>query len=157
MNVKSAFLVLLALPVLATGCASIVDGGRKSVKIDSNPEGAKVTIVNRAGKEICTRTTPATVSLNRSAGFFEGEAYTLKLQKEGFYPYEAHVQSTLDGWYFGNVVLGGWIGLLVVDPATGAMFTLSPRQVNCNLVPIQTSAADGAAREQASSTGHFSR
>lgn len=29
------------------------------------------------------------------------------------------------GWYVGNVVFGGLIGLLIVDPATGAMWGIS--------------------------------
>ncbi|MCX4027392.1 hypothetical protein H0A36_10465 [Endozoicomonas sp. SM1973] len=34
------------------------------------------------------------------------------------------ITSTLDGWYFGNLFLGGLIGMLIVDPLTGAMFKL---------------------------------
>jgi hypothetical protein len=137
MKTKTVYGFLLAAPLLLSGCASILDGGRKTVQIDSNPKGAKVTISNSKGKEICIQTTPSTVSLERSSGFFEGEDYTLTFEKAGYYPYEIHVQSTLDGWYFGNILFGGLIGMLIVDPATGDMFTLSPREVNCNLISMQ--------------------
>jgi hypothetical protein len=40
----------------------------------------------------------------------------------------------VDGWYFGNLLFGGLIGLLIVDPATGAMYKLEPNEINCNLV-----------------------
>jgi hypothetical protein len=30
----------------------------------------------------------------------------------------------LNKWYFGNILLGGVIGMLVVDPLTGAMYSL---------------------------------
>ncbi|MCG2921469.1 hypothetical protein KZ305_25620, partial [Escherichia coli] len=43
------------------------------------------------------------------------------------------VKSRLNGWYFGNIIFGGLIGILVVDPMTGAMFTLSPKDVNAVL------------------------
>lgn len=132
---------LLTVSILLTGCASILDGGPKTVQINSKPEGAKVTITNRAGKEVAVQTTPATVTLERAAGFFQGEDYTLHFEAAGYYPYDAHVQSDLDGWYIGNIFFGGLIGLVIVDPATGDMFTLSPRVVNCNLTPNQASLA----------------
>ena len=141
MKTQTAFVFLLGVPLLLTGCASILDGGPRTVQVNSKPEGAKVTITNRAGKEVSVQTTPATVTLERAAGFFEGEDYTLHFEAAGYYPYDAHVQSALDGWYIGNIFFGGLIGLVIVDPATGDMFTLSPRVVNCNLTPAQASLA----------------
>jgi hypothetical protein len=143
MKTKTLFACLLTIPLLLTGCASIVDGGPKTVRINSNPEGAKVTISNKEGKAIFVQTTPTKVSLKRSSGFFEGEDYTLAFELAGYYPYEAHVQSSLDGWYFGNIAFGGLIGMLIVDPATGDMFTLSPREVNCNLISAQAQSTTG--------------
>lgn len=137
MKTRIVFVSLLTVPLLFTGCASILDSGPKTVQINSKPEGAKVTITNRAGKEVAVQTTPATVTLERAAGFFQGEDYTLHFEAAGYYPYDAHVQSDLDGWYLGNIFFGGLIGMVIVDPATGDMFTLSPRVVNCNLTPTQ--------------------
>jgi len=135
---KIKILSLLIVPFLFTGCASIIDGGSKSVQIRSNPEGAKVTISNRDGKEVSVQTTPAIVTLERSRGYFSGEDYKLVFEKEGYYPFEARVTSTVDGWYFGNILFGGLVGCLLVDPATGDMFTLTPREMNCNLVSTTT-------------------
>ena len=131
-------LSLLLVPLIFTGCASIIDGGSKSVQLHSNPEGAKVTISNRNGKEVSVQTTPTIVTLERSRGFFSGEDYKLVFEEAGYFPYETHVKSSLDGWYLGNVLFGGLIGCLLIDPATGDMFTLAPRQVNCSLVPSST-------------------
>jgi len=147
---KIKILMFLAVATfLFTGCSSIVDGGPKLVQINSNPLGAKVTIFDKTGKEIDSRTTPTSVALKRSHGFFSGEDYKLVFDAPGYYPYETHIQSSVDGWYFGNVIFGGLIGILIVDPATGAMFTLSPREVNHNLVssavvltPEELAAAD---------------
>jgi hypothetical protein len=36
----------------------------------------------------------------------------------------------LDGWYIGNIIFGGLIGFLIVDPATGAMWKLDTEFVN---------------------------
>jgi hypothetical protein len=128
-------LTALAL-TLFTGCASIVDGGRKSVQINSNPAGAKVSIFDSAGKTVFTETTPATVRLKRNHGYFQGEDYRLSFELPGYYPAETHVKSVINGWYFGNIMFGGLIGLVIVDPATGANFTLAPREINWNLVAL---------------------
>jgi len=147
---KSKFILFFSLlPILFTGCASIVDGGPKLVQINSNPLGAKVTVFDKTGKEISVLTTPASVALKRCHGFLSGEDYKLVFENAGYYPYETHIKSTVDGWYFGNIIFGGLIGIVIVDPATGAMFTLSPREVNHNLVssavaltPQEIAAAD---------------
>jgi hypothetical protein len=144
MRIKIIFASLLTLASLLTGCASIVDNGPKSVQIDSNPEGAKVTISDRDGKRVFVETTPVTLALARSSGYFEGEDYTLKFEKTGYFPYETHVQSTVDGWYFGNIIFGGVVlGMLIVDPLTGDVYTLSPRKLVCNLTPTQAQSTPG--------------
>ncbi|HKW30019.1 MAG TPA: hypothetical protein VJT54_11825 [Verrucomicrobiae bacterium] len=138
-------LSLLLIPLVFTGCASIFDGGSKSVQINSNPQGAKVTISNQEGKTLFVRTTPAFVTLDRASGYFRGEDYKLVLEAAGYNPYETHVVSTIDGWYFGNILLGGLVGMLIVDPMTGDMYTLSPMDVNCNLVPVAVASPPGEA------------
>jgi hypothetical protein len=130
----TSLIVILTAPLLLTGCASILDGGPKIVQISSNPPGAKVSIYDKTGKEIDSQNTPASVALKRVHGYLNPEDYKLVFENPGYYPYELHVKSTLDGWYLGNVLFGGLIGIVIVDPATGDMFTLSPREVNCNLV-----------------------
>lgn len=127
-------LFLFLIPLLFAGCSSIVDGGDKRVQINSNPSGAKFSIFNKDGKAICVQTTPASITLKRNHGYFTGEDYKMIFESTGYYPYEIHIKSTVDGWYFGNLLFGGLIGLLIVDPATGAMYKLSPSEVNCNLV-----------------------
>lgn len=146
MKMKTFFFVLLAAPFLA-GCASIVDGGStKSVKLDSNPEGAKVTISKPDGSEVLVTNTPAKVKLKRASGYFRGANYKIKFEKSGYYPYEAHVESTVDFWYIGNIAFGlsgTVIGMVAVDPMTGAVYTLSPRELDCNLIPAGTPATIG--------------
>jgi hypothetical protein len=130
---KVRILILSILPLLLTGCASIVDGGPKAVRINSDPAGAKVTIFNKAGQQVVSETTPATVHLARSSGFAGEENYKLIFEKDGYYPYEAHVKSAINGWYFGNIVVGGVVGCLV-DMGTGSCYTLEPGDVNFKLV-----------------------
>ena len=34
------------------------------------------------------------------------------------------VTAGLNGWYFGNILIGGLVGMLIVDPLTGAMYRM---------------------------------
>ena len=112
-----------------------MDGGRRKVTINSNPSGATVTVVNEAGQSVETATTPAVVRLERGNGYFKGQHYTVKFDLPGYYPSEMEINPTLNGWYFGNILFGGAIGIVIVDPLTGSMWTLSPRHVDWNLIP----------------------
>ena len=46
--------------------------------------------------------------------------------------------ASVSGWYFGNLVFGGLIGMLIVDPLTGAMYNLEPKKIEQPLTPSQT-------------------
>jgi hypothetical protein len=55
------------------------------------------------------------------------------------------VTGSMSGWYFGNILFGGLIGMLAVDPLTGAMYVL-PETVTQSLdaETPKTSQADGS-------------
>ena len=44
----------------------------------------------------------------------------------------------MSGWYWGNLVLGGLIGMLAVDPATGAMWNIAPDKIDRKLASGQS-------------------
>jgi len=44
------------------------------------------------------------------------------------------VRADIDGWYFANILFGGLIGMLIVDPITGKMWKLPPQAI-ANLSP----------------------
>ncbi|MFN7142048.1 MAG: hypothetical protein ACK4UN_22235, partial [Limisphaerales bacterium] len=132
MNLKNTLTTLTfgALALAFTGCASIVDSGYKNITVSSEPSGAKATVYDRNGSVILTRSTPAVFTLERSAGYFTPAHYRLRLEHKGYQPAELELKSTMNGWYLGNVLFGGLIGLLIVDPATGAMWTFNPKHVH---------------------------
>jgi hypothetical protein len=51
----------------------------------------------------------------------------------------------MSGWYIGNILVGGLIGMLAVDPVTGGMYVF-PDQVSAALdaAKAATSSADDA-------------
>ena len=117
--------IALASLVLITGCASIVSKSQWPVTVQSNPTGAKCVISKANGVMMHTGETPMTVTLSSSQGFFSAADYKVNCQKEGFSSAESKLEGTISGWYLGgNLLFGGLIGYLIVDPATGAMWKL---------------------------------
>ncbi len=135
-RVFAASAVVFAL----SGCASIFNGQTQAVTIRSAPEGAGVAVTNRAGEKIHTGTAPVTLTLKRGAGYFKSETYTVLLTKEGFADKELMITGTVSGWYIGNILFGGLIGMLAVDPVTGGMYAF-PESVSGTLEaqPAKTS------------------
>jgi len=122
---------------LLSGCASIVSGGPQVVTINSNPPEAKMTLCNeRTGQCLAMGKTPYTATLDRSQGFFTPARYTIKCEKEGYGPAQKTLTAGMNGWYAGNILFGGVIGLLIVDPATGAMWDIKEQNLVMNLAEL---------------------
>jgi hypothetical protein len=127
---------LLSIAALAaTGCASIVSESRYPVSVTSAPSGAAYEISNEAGAVVSSGVTPNQVTLKAGAGYFDGEKYTVNYRKEGYLSKTEVLDTNMNGWYWGNIVFGGLIGMLIVDPLTGAMYRL-PEGINSNLSTI---------------------
>jgi uncharacterized protein YceK len=124
-------LAIVAITTLS-GCASIVSKSSYPVAINSTPDQATFTIKNKEGVTVHSGTTPATVTLKSDAGYFRGETYTINFSKPDYQDQTAILDSSVNDWYFGNLVLGGLTGLLIVDPLTGAMWSL-PESLQVNL------------------------
>ena len=129
------FLALAMIALAATGCASIINGSDQSVTFKSEPPEAKLTITDvREGKDIHVGMTPATTSLKRGAGYFSKAKYKVTIEKAGYKKEEVELEGTPGGWYIGgNLLFGGLIGWFIIDPATGAMWTLDPEEVDVTL------------------------
>jgi len=107
-----------------TACASIVSKSSYPVTISSNPPGACFTLKKANGMAMSTGTTPATVILNSSNGYFQPAKYVVEFTRKGV-TQSIPINASINGWYFGNLLFGGIIiGMLIVDPATGAMWRL---------------------------------
>ncbi|MGI6495012.1 MAG: hypothetical protein ACOX5G_02805 [Kiritimatiellia bacterium] len=129
----------IALVVFTTSCASIINGGSQMVSLRSMPDGAKVTVLDWRGQAVGGGSTPTTMMLKRGAGFFTSAKYRVRFEKDGYVMREVPITGKISGWYVGNFVFGGLIGWLIVDPATGGMWTLAPEDVHAELAPQQGS------------------
>ncbi|MBK6933621.1 MAG: PEGA domain-containing protein [Bacteroidales bacterium] len=122
--------IMMASVFLFSSCASIVSKSTYPLSINSSPSNAKVSITDKKGKEIYLGNTPATVKLNAGAGFFSKAEYQVKFSSPGYDDKIVPITFKLDGWYFGNLLLGGVLGMLIIDPATGAMWKIETEFLN---------------------------
>jgi hypothetical protein len=119
------------------GCATIVHSGPRPIAVASTPSGAKVSIYDRSNTLVQTNTTPFVAQLSTKYGYFKGQSYRLVFEMPSYTPAEVNLGSTVSGWYIGNLLFGGLIGMLIVDPLTGAMYNLAPEKIEQPLTPSQ--------------------
>lgn len=122
--------IIMATVFLFSSCASILSKSTYPLSINSSPANAKVSVIDKKGKEIYLGNTPATVKLKAGAGFFSKAEYQVKFSSPGYDNKIVPITFKIDGWYFGNILLGGVLGMLIIDPATGAMWKIETEFLN---------------------------
>lgn len=127
-------ITLLSLTLILSSCASILSKSSYPITIKSTPSKSKISIINKKGFEIYTGKTPASLELSAGNGFFSKASYSVRFEKEGYSTKIVPINFKIDSWYFGNILFGGVIGLLIVDPATGAMYKLDTEFINETLI-----------------------
>ncbi|MDX2103378.1 MAG: hypothetical protein SF002_12675 [Alphaproteobacteria bacterium] len=135
MSCRSA--ILIASLVVA-GCATVVSGTESQVLFQSQPPRTTCT-VTRDGQAIATLVTPQAVKISNSR-----VPLTVSCTSPGYLDGEQIVESEFTGTTFGNVLLGGFIGI-AVDAASGAN-NRYPERVDINLIPTKFDSP--AARDQ---------
>jgi hypothetical protein len=138
MNKKS--LLAISSAALMSSCASIVSKSEYPVSLTSSPDNCKVT-VKKNGVAVYQGTTPSIVTLSASKGFFQPANYQVEFSKKEGTTQTVPLTADIDGWYFGNLIFGGPLGILIIDPATGSMWKL-PDNVNCTLSTIASVTSD---------------
>lgn len=126
-------LIICFLACVLTGCASIVSDKNYPVTLSTDPSGAKVEIFDESGNTKFTGVTPTTATLRAGDAYFDSIDYRVRFTKAGYSPAERVIESSIDGWYWGNIIFGGLIGLLIVDPLTGAMFEIDESYISTTL------------------------
>lgn len=124
--------LLIVLCIFITGCASFVSRSVYPVNISGQPARADITIRDEQGTMVYKGQTPTVVNLKTSRGYFQGIDYRIVFNKDGYDDYHVDLVRGVDGWYIiGNAFFGSLAGWLIVDPLTGAMWTL-PTEINPN-------------------------
>lgn len=127
------FIVACAAMMLAA-CSTIINGSTQDVALSTDPSDAVVRVLKKDGEVVYEGRTPATVPLKRGNGYFAGAEYKVEFTKPGYKTATATITSEVGkGWYmFGNI-LTGLIGWVVIDPASGAMWNLTPETLTAAL------------------------
>lgn len=123
-NVRPAAGVLgfLILITVSPGCATVTGGCRdQKVKITSNPAGAAVVVDGQP-----LGATPAAVDLSRKT------EHQVEISYPGYETAQMSIHRQLNPWLFGNLFLGGPVGL-IVDVCTDATHQLSPDEIKVQL------------------------
>jgi S1-C subfamily serine protease len=96
------------------GCATIIEGTSQTINVATIPTHASCTL-NRDGKTIGTiANTPGAVEVSKTR-----HDLLISCSKSGYQTADARDTSEVAGWLFGNLVLGGLIGI-GIDATTGA-------------------------------------
>ncbi|OBQ45792.1 hypothetical protein [Halodesulfovibrio spirochaetisodalis] len=124
MSQKIQLLVVLMLAFALTGCATIASEKKYDIAFSSMKENVSFEIFDDEGTLIKKEKAPATITLDAGSGYFSKSEYTVKWTYADGKTKTTKLKSSIDGWYFGNLVCVWPIGMLIVDPITGAMWKL---------------------------------
>ncbi|MEM0543072.1 PEGA domain-containing protein [Flavobacterium sp. j3] len=117
---KTIISCLLALTLLSS-CATIMSGSKQNVKFASNPSSATIYI-----DEVEVGKTPFEMKLARKS------EHEVMIKLEGYQTYQTTLTKKFNGWFVGNILIGGLIGI-IIDPITGAMYNLTPKEINAEM------------------------
>jgi hypothetical protein len=126
MSLQASFIAMV-MPLAA--CATIIHGATQNVGVTCSPSNAKVSIDHEANGE-----TPLIVDLKRA------QDHVVRVELAGYEPFEAVLTHHVSGWVWGNILIGGLIGL-AVDAITGGLYVLRPEQVHATLTKQQATSA----------------
>lgn len=133
--VSSAALV----PFLISGCATIVEGGAQTIRVETDPPGARC-VLKRSGLTVSViPSTPSTVSVFKQNG-----ELVLTCRKPGYLNVTVDQGAEFSGTVLGNILFGGLIGA-AVDMGSGATHKY-PDSIFLMLIPERFDTAE--ARDQ---------
>jgi hypothetical protein len=113
---RGSIVLVCALAVSITGCATVLSGVDQEIAVTTNPPGAECELI-RGGETIAeVPSTPANTVVRKTKSDI-----TLVCKKDGYLPTEATLTSGSDSRTYANILFGAW-GLLLwgVDSIAGA-------------------------------------
>jgi hypothetical protein len=128
MKTLTSILTISIFLLFTQACGTIMQGTTQQVGISSNPSNASVTINGQNHGN-----TPMIIDLKRK------DSHMVRIQLDGYQPYETNLTRSTSGWVWGNIVFGGLIGL-VVDSSAGGMYKLTPEQIDAEMRSSQAEA-----------------
>jgi hypothetical protein len=114
--------------LLLAGCATITKGTQQTITISTDPAGAVCNLTRDAKPLAVVNPTPGSIPIEKAMG-----SISILCKKPGYLDAAGALASEFQAWTFGNIILGGLIGI-AVDAASGAMHEY-PAMVTITLEP----------------------
>jgi hypothetical protein len=124
----SIAIVWLSISVFTAGCATITTGGSQTISVKTEPEGADCRFSQGGNVVARVNPTPGPILVGKTS-----DSISVLCRKDGYQDTAGTVGSEFQLMTFGNILLGGLIGI-VVDASTGASAKY-PEAVTIPLVP----------------------
>ncbi|MCX8040540.1 MAG: PEGA domain-containing protein [Planctomycetota bacterium] len=106
---------------MGTGCATIVNGSRQNIAVNSSPSGATVIVDGKP-----QGSTPWIGKIERRSRM------PILIQKEGYEPVTLNLDGEMSGWFLGNFICGGLLGA-TTDLVSGGVYVYSPDSYHVTL------------------------
>lgn len=127
-------LIFATVVIAAAGCATFTTGSGQAIAVNTEPEGADCQFTR--GEVLVGRVNPTPGVLHIRK---EADTISVLCRRDGYLDVAGTVGSEFQPATFGNIILGGLIGV-VVDAATGAI-TKYPEAVTFRLIPHEFKSA----------------
>jgi hypothetical protein len=124
---KLMMYITLATSIIATGCATILDGSDQTISVKSDPNGASVYMGDKLlGK------TPITTTVKKE------KDKQLTFKKSGYQTDNVLMNTGISPYFWVNILTGGITGS-IVDLSTGAMYQYQPNSYYLKMKPTKVS------------------
>jgi hypothetical protein len=97
-----SYIFVLLLCSVLVGCATLFQGGPDHIPVNSNPLGAKIYLDNQL-----IGVSPTTISVPRKS------ECVIRIEMAGYESITIDRDKNLNGWFLGNILLGGIVGIAV--------------------------------------------
>ncbi|MBQ4636673.1 MAG: PEGA domain-containing protein [Akkermansia sp.] len=122
MKTKIKHIATVTSLFILSSCCSLINSRKQDIEVKCNVQNAKV-IVDGVEKGV----TPTKLNLKRS-----NKIHKLAIMAPGYEPLYIELKPGISGWFFGNLLLGGAIGM-IVDGCTD--YCWSYPDVDAKLLP----------------------
>lgn len=115
MRIRGRACVVTVAAILMASCATIIAGRTQAVYVETpEVEGARCDFSDSKSVQSLLPSTPGAVMVRKGDG-----PLTVTCRKEGYETKIVKVEETVSGLVFGNILLGGVVGI-IIDATTGA-------------------------------------
>ena len=127
--------VVMVAATVMTSCATLTGKSSYHIAIGSSDSDAHVLVKDlRTGKAVNELKVPATIMLQAGAGFFKNAKYELIFTSSDSTDTASYLLNgkVKPSYVVGNFLIGGLIGWVIVDPATGKMWKIEETNIYWN-------------------------